>query len=468
MIERFAEKFLNEWFAKKSRKPLVLRGARQVGKSTLVRQFAQKAGLVLNEINLERYLALDEVFKTTDTEQICRELEAIIGRDVRAKGTVLFLDEIQATPYALMALRYFLEDLPELPVIAAGSLLEFALADHSFSMPVGRIEYYHLYPLSFSEFVGATKPSLHRYFKELDLTTAIPTAAHEKLLQQQRLFFYVGGMPEAVAVYRETKSLAEVTAIHRTISNTYQDDFSKYAKSSELVLLQKIFSHAPRNLGRKVKYSNIAKELQTSKVKLAISLLCKARVCHQVFHSHCSGLPLSAEMKDTIYKILFLDIGLVNHICGLDWLAINSLDDQQLVNEGGLAEQFIGQHLLNMSNGLEAPQLHYWLREGKSANAEVDYVISRGNWIVPVEVKAGKSGSLKSLHHFVFQKGSKYAVRFDLNPASIQQITHKVVTAKGSKEVDFILLSFPLYGVEEMSRLIDSLRQKQLMTDTKR
>jgi hypothetical protein len=201
---------------------------------------------------------------------------------------------------------------------------------------------------------------------------------------------------------------------------------------------------------------------------MAISLLCKARVCHQVFHSHCSGLPLSAERKDTIYKILFLDIGLVNHICGLDWLAINSLDDQQLVNEGGLAEQFVGQHLLNMSNGLEAPQLHYWLREGKSANAEVDYVISRGNWIVPVEVKAGKSGSLKSLHHFVFQKGSKYAIRFDLNPAGKQQITHKVVTAKGSKEVDFILLSLPLYGVEEMPRLIESLRQKQLMTDTKR
>ncbi len=460
MFERFAEKHLAEWLTKTRRKPLVLRGARQVGKSTLVRQFAGKAGLVLNEINLERYPALDEIFQSTDIERICRELEALIGRDVRAEGSLLFLNEIQATPHALMVLRYFLEELPELPVIAAGSLLEFSLADHSFSMPVGRIEYYHLHPMSFSEFLGALESPLLRYLKELTPTDAIPVTAHDKLIEFQRLFFYVGGMPEAVAVFKEKKSLVEVAAVHRAIINTYQDDFSKYAKSGQLLLLQKVFAHVPRSLGQKVKYSNIDRESRTVKVKTAISLLCKARVCHQVFHSHCSGLPLGAEMNASVYKLLFLDIGLVNHLCGLDWLAISSLDDRKLVNEGGLAEQFIGQHLINSSMGLDTPRLYYWLREGKAANAEVDYVFSQGGWIIPVEVKAGKSGSLKSLHHFIYHKGSKYAVRFDLNPAGMQQVSHKVVTAGGSSSIDYTLLSLPLYGVEELPRIIDQLRRR--------
>lgn len=460
MIQRVAEKFLATWLRKDTRKPLVLRGARQVGKSTLVRRFAQENGLLLNEVNLERHLRLDDIFKTTDVQNICRELEAITGKDIKGKESLLFLDEVQATPHALMALRYFFEELPDTPIIAAGSLLEFTLADHSFSMPVGRIEYYHLHPVSFLEFVSALEPALSKYLLELTPSSPPPDTAHQKLSQLQRQFFFVGGMPEAVANYQKNKSLASVSEVHRSIIGTYQDDFAKYAGRNDLLLLQKVLAFIPRSLGKKIKFSAIDRDQRSAKVKEAVDLLAKARVCHKVCHSHCTGIPLSAEANDSVYKLLFMDIGLANHVCGLDWTAISGMDEQQLVNEGGLAEQFIGQHLVNFSQGLEAPQLQYWLREGKTANAELDYVISRGNWVIPVEVKSGKSGSLKSLHQFMHQKKLNLAVRFDLNPPSYQDVSHTIITAEGSAEVKFSLISLPLYAVEQLPRIIDEQRHR--------
>ncbi|MDH5298019.1 MAG: DUF4143 domain-containing protein [Desulfobulbaceae bacterium] len=438
----------------------MLRGARQVGKSTLVRQFASKQGLVLNEVNLERHLRLDGLFKTTEIQNICRELEAITGRSITEKGSLLFLDEVQATPYALMALRYFHEELPDIPIIAAGSLLEFTLAEHSFPMPVGRIEYYHLHPVSFPEFVNALAPELSRYLTELTPFSPPPAMAHHKLSQLQRQFFFVGGMPEAVANYHNYGSLAAVSEVQRSIIDTYQDDFAKYARRNDLLLLQKVLAFIPRSLGRKVKFSAIDADQRSARVKEAVDLLAKARVCHKVCHSHCTGVPISAEANDSVYKLLFMDIGLANHVCGLDWTAISGMSELQLVNEGGLAEQFVGQHLVNLSQGLETPRLHYWLREGKSANAEVDYVVSRGNRVVPVEVKSGKSGSLKSLQHFMNRGKLTLAVRFDLNPPSCQKVAHTIVTAEGGTEVQFTLISLPLYAVDELARIIDGQRQE--------
>ena len=214
----------------------------------------------------------------------------------------------------------------------------------------------------------------------------------------------------------------------------------------------------PRSLGKKIKFSAIDREQRAAKIKEGIELLVKARVCHKVSHSHGTGLSLAAESNETIYKLLFLDIGLANHVCGLDWTALSGMDEQRLVNEGGLAEQFIGQHLVNLSQGLEQPQLHYWLREGKSTNAELDYVISRGDWIVPIEVKSGKSGALKSLQQFMYQKKFPLAVRFDLNLPGTQEVIHTLITAEGGAEVKFTLISLPLYAVGEVARIIDSQR----------
>jgi len=361
MILRQAEHYLREWHRSRRRKPLVLRGARQVGKSTLVRQLAANNNIALAEINLERHLYLDAVFKTLDLDRIIYELEAVAGQKVTSGEIILFLDEIQGTPHAIQALRYFYEEKPYIPVVAAGSLLEFTLADHHFSMPVGRITYYHLGPLTFKEFLSAVSPDLDKYLADFRLGEEIPTAAHKKLLNRQREYLFVGGMPEAVQVFIDEGSLTEVTAVQRSIADTYQDDFTKYAKQKDLVLLQQVFRYIPRGLGKKVKYSNMAREEPSVRVKNVVELLTNARICHQVYHSHCTGIPLYADINPNAYKLLFMDVGMTNNICGNDWLFFELIDERGLVNEGGLAEQFIGQHLLQPH---QAPQLCYWIREG--------------------------------------------------------------------------------------------------------
>ncbi len=186
----------------------------------------------------------------------------------------------------------------------------------------------------------------------------------------------------------------------------------------------------------------------------------KARICHGIFSSNCSGLPLQAGINNKVFKPLFLDIGLVNHLMGIDWLAISSLAGNDLITEGSLAEQFIGQHLLASNDMKKLPELNYWLREDRHSNAEVDYVISHGNFIIPIEIKAGKSGSLKSLHQFVLRKSPQLGVCFDSNPPSFQKVTSKVKTKDGIHEASFDLLSLPLYSVEELSRFIECLRIK--------
>lgn len=455
IIPRSAEKHLETWYGKLGRKPLIIRGARQVGKSTLVRQFAINHNLVLNEINLERYLYLDKIFKSLDMDIIISELDALTGKNILAPDSILFLDEIQATPHAIQALRYFYEDKPSLAVICAGSLLEFALSEHTFSMPVGRIEYYHLGPVQFSEFLNVVDPSIAPYCSGFNINQKMAESAHKKLLKRQREYLFVGGMPEAVHAYSQKGHLADVTAVHRSIADTYQDDFSKYAKKKDLVLLQKVFRQIPRIIGQKVKYSNISREEISRDVKAVIDLLVKARICHQVFHSHCSGIPLMADINENIYKLLFMDVGMAAYLTGIDWTHLQALEENALVNEGKLAEQFVGQHLIKP---FEPPVLNYWLREAKTTNAEVDYVITSGNLIIPVEVKAGKSGALKSLQQFALTKQAPICVRFDLNPPDIFNIKHSVRLNSGSAPVTYTLLSLPLYLAEELHRIIEEIR----------
>ena len=462
-MERLAEQVLHRWLDRRRRKPLVLRGARQVGKTTLVRQFAAASGMGMCEVNLERNLYLDTVFKSLDTQRITRELEAVGG--VRLAGSILFLDEVQAAPHALQALRYLYEDRPELPILAAGSLLEFTLADHPFSMPVGRIEYLHVGPMTFAEFLRAADPVLAEQLAALDLAVSPAEAIHRRLLLRFREHLLIGGLPEAVLAYVESAgSPLEVAAVHRSLAATYEDDFAKYARASQLVRLQRLFRSIPGSVGRKVSYRALDRESRSAEVRDAVDLLVKARVCHRVIHSHCSGLPLGGGIDDRTYKLLFMDVGLMNHVCGVDGPTVDAMDGIRLVNEGGIAEQYVGQELIALGDGERPPLLHYWLREARKGNAEVDYVISRGDWIIPIEVKAGSSGSLKSLLQFAHDKQPPLAVRFDTNPPSLQTIRHTISTANGLQPVSLPLLSLPLYAVETLARLIDQLRTSTTST----
>ena len=304
--------------------------------------------------------------------------------------------------------------------------------------------------MTFREFLQAVEPALCTYLDSLDFSAVLPETAHRKLLKRQLQYLFVGGMPEAVLAFKENASLEEASSVHRRILSTYEDDFARYARRRELLRLQRTFRMIPRQVGQKVKYVNFSREDHSRDIKTAIDLLAKARVCTRVFASHCSGVPLMADINEFAFKLLFLDVGLMNHLSGVNWLDLNRMDDVKLVNEGAVAEQFIGQHLAYADQGGNPPQLVYWLREGRKANAEVDYVISLGSDIFPVEVKSGRSGTLRSLQQFAAAGKSSVAVRFDTNPPSRQQVTHQVPVADKHLKVTFDLLSLPLYAVDEI------------------
>lgn len=458
-MNRFAESRLSDWLSSSYRKPLIIRGARQVGKSTLVRQFAERKKLILHEVNLERHPTLVEVFKTQDTNKILRELEFICRKGaISGNNGLLFLDEIQAVPVAIQTLRYFYEDHPELPVISAGSLLEFAMSRHSFSMPVGRVEYLYLGPVTFGETLSAmNETALSDLLKHYQLSEVFPQSAHEQLLELQRLWFLVGGMPEAVQRYIDTKSLDAVFDVHASIIETYKDDFAKYARDVDLIRLHKVFNYIPMAAGDKLTYARIDPDTQARELGKAVDLLERAQVILKAFHTDASGLPLGATVNRRIFKPYFLDCGLMNSICGIRRISLNDLKQKSFVNKGRVAEQFIAQHLAFSGKSNLSPSLTYWLRQGRSANAEVDFVTQLGQSIVPVEVKAGKSGSLKSLQQFVSEKNTRFAVRFDLNIPSYQHVSHTLSQEGTPVQVQFDLVSLPLYMVEELLRVFSSL-----------
>ena len=451
MIQRRQLQFLNDWMGKTTRKPLVIRGARQVGKSTLVELFASQHQLALRCVNLERYPDLAGIFSTKNPEKIIQQIEFLPKMGGIGADTLLFLDEIQAVPEAIPALRYFYEDMPELPVVSAGSLLEFTLTDHAFSMPVGRIQYLHMGPMTFSEFLSAMdEERLKNFITGYELGQEIGEIAHQRLLQLLRSYYYIGGMPEAVAVFADSRSYKNVSEVHSSIIDTYRDDFPKYIGSRNMNRMLQVFNFAARNVGVKIKYSNISPQDQSATIKKDIELLTMARVISKVIHSHCSGLPLQADVNEKVYKLLFLDVGLMNAICGMDWRGISQLGEKQLINQGAIAEQFVGQHLQVILSDKPNRELNYWLREGRRANAELDFVVGLGSNLIPIEVKSGTTGTLKSLHQFMEMKQAPFAVRFDSNPPAVHQVNTVVTVNKQRKQVHYQLVSLPLYLVERL------------------
>lgn len=449
---------LDKWLKNPGRKPLVLRGARQVGKSTLVQIFAEESKYELAEVNLELHKDLDTLFQRMNIEEIIRNLQFLTGKNIN-KGTILFLDEIQAVPHAIASLRYFHELRPNIPVIAAGSLLEFTLRDHNFSMPVGRIQYLHQGPMSFFEFMEAVNPEHYHYLLSFDLNQKIPDTAHKTLLEYQRDYMLVGGMPEAVQVYSQSRSLEDVKSVHESICNTYIDDFSKYAKNRELADLQRVFRTIPGQIGRKVKYVNYLPDSRSAYTANLLNMLENARIITGIYSTSLSGIPLAANINQKIFKFYFLDIGLLSTMLGLDIAELQNVYDRELINEGPLAEQYIEQQLFNMEYNNLRSGLFYWTRESARSNSEVDFVIAKGSMIIPIEVKSGKTGTLKSLHQVMSEKKLSHAFRFDLQKPSVQKIETKVSTGTELQESIYTLISLPLYLSERLPDFVNTIRK---------
>ena len=455
MIKRYSENYLQQWYSKKKRKPLVIRGARQVGKSTLVREFSKNCGHSLLELNLEKHLNMESVFKRLNVTEILNEISLITGKPLNAKsGDILFLDEIQETPSAIPALRYLYEEKPELHVIAAGSLLEFTLKDHNYSMPVGRIEYLYLGPISFFEYVTAGNSGhLVSYIQKYNPGDDFSHAAHEQLCSLLREYIIMGGMPEAVAMYLDTDDMTQALQVHHSILDTYRNDFNKYAAGTALQRLQRVYSYVPAAAGEKLKYSNINPTWQARDIRNAVDLLEQAGVIFKVHCTSGAGIPLDANADNKVFKTYFLDVGLMNTASGMKSLSRDDFLSVRFVNEGKIAEQFVAQHLRFEKEMYIRPQLHYWLREKRKNNAEIDFLIQSGRFPIPVEVKAGKSGSLKSLHLFCEMYNRHNALRFDLNKPSVLNCNHKISTGDKTADVAYKLVSLPLYMVEEVRRI---------------
>lgn len=451
-MKRFFTQYLIDWKKRKYRKPLIVRGARQVGKTFTVEKFGQDYFTETICINFEETPDLKKFFQTNKVEEIIQNLEIFFGKEISPNNTLLFLDEIQSCPEAIVSLRYFYEKKPDLHVIAAGSLLDHTLNDIKYSMPVGRVEFAYMYPLNFYEFLlGLNKKSLVDFLQNYKFKQEIPLPIHNKLMNLIRLYFFIGGMPEAVKIYAKTKKFINIERVHESIIKSLEFDFSKYGTGLQQNIMVKLLKYIPRATGQKFKYVNFDNSIRSNTIKNALNLLNMSRIIQLIYHTKATGIPLENDIKETIFKLIFFDIGLSNHILKLRLIDIETV---RMNNEGSLAEQFIGQELLCIPPYFKENNVYYWNREKRNSEAEIDYIIQSGNKIIPVEVKAGKTGTLKSLHVFVTEKGIKKAIRFNTDTPSVTEVKTSIKIAKGIKDVEYKLISLPLYLAAEMHRFI--------------
>jgi len=446
--------FLVDWLNSTGRKPLVIRGARQVGKTWLIRDLASSQQRKLVEINFEKRPELESLFSSNDPKEILINIAASTGGKIDPSKTILFLDEIQAAPHLLEKLRWFAEDMPELPVIAAGSLLDFALAKHEFSMPVGRIGYMYLEPLSFDEFLDALgQTELRAYLQSYDWNMTIPAAIHTQLIKMVKEYLVIGGMPAAVLSWATEKALEAVNQIHFDLLTTYRDDFAKYSGRLSTDRLEDVMNSVPRQLGKKFVYKDANAEMSSTPLKQALDLLTKARVAHRIEATSANGLPLGAEADEKFFKVIMLDCGLCSASLGLSLHQLRSLSEISLINSGGMAEQLVGQLLRTISPAYIPPSNYYWQREKKGAEAEVDYIIQHENQIIAVEVKAGTTGTLRSLHQFMKEKKRTIAIRINSDLPSFAPVQIKNDL---DSSFEYTLLSLPFYLLGQLHRLIRS------------
>jgi len=394
-MKRFIDQELLKWKHRKRRKPLIIRGARQVGKTYSIRSFGESHFDMFALADLERNPELHRIFNgNLDAKQIIADLEILLGQKIYPGKTLLFIDEIQACPRAITALRYLYEEMPDLHVIAAGSLLEFAMKDISF--PVGRIQFLQLYPLCFVEYllsIGHNEAA--RILLEPPKAVSEPVNAF--LLEELRRYFFIGGMPESVLSYMESGSMQEAFEVQAEICETYRMDFAKYRPQVNKDCLNSVLTSISQNVGQQIKYSRLATGFSNPTLKKAFDLLAMAKIIAKIPSTDPSGLPIGASSSDKVFKGLMVDIGLMRYLTGMP---INiEYQKAELLNiyRGGMAEQFVGQEMLLSQNG----SLHYWSRQAKSSSAEVDYLAIIDGQIYPIEVKSGPSGRLKSLHIFL-------------------------------------------------------------------
>ncbi len=443
MFSRSIVQELRQWAVKKDRKPLILRGARQVGKTTAVDIFSKDFDQYLY-LNLEKKEAAEIFNYNLSTEDLIQAI--YLFKDISpSKGkTLLFIDEIQNSPQAIAQMRYFYESAKELHVIAAGSLFEVMARDNHASFPVGRVEYMFMYPLMFEEFLVATgEEQALTYFNNIPL----PEFSFSKLHKLFHKYVLIGGMPEVVKAYIEKKDISSLTPIYQGLLTSYLDDVSKYARNKTMVqVIRHAIESAPLEAGRRIKFHGFGNSNYRSReMGEALRTLERAMLIYLLYPSTVTEPPIRPDLRKSP-KLQFLDTGLINYFAGLQKFFFK-MDDLHSFYQGILAEHIVGQELL-AADTRTSKKLSFWVREKKQSNAEVDYIIKSDQYLIPIEVKAGKTGSLRSLHQFLERSAHPFAVR--LNAGPVEKV--KAVTPNG-KQYD--LLSLPYFLSAKLQNYIE-------------
>lgn len=418
---------LMKWREHPLRMPLILRGARQVGKSWLVKEFGKQFTTYI-EINFDKDASAKTLFSDDiDIPKLLDKIALYAGKPITPGKTLLFLDEAQECENSLKALRYFKEDLPQLHVIAAGTLIDFAL--EKIGVPVGRVQFLYLHPLSFGEFLTVSNEI---YLREALLAGSTDISLHNRLNELVKNYFWLGGMPAVVDNWLQYKDPSLCQQLQDRILLSYMQDFEKYAKKRQIMHVTKVFYTIPEQLGNKFKASNIDPAIKSMYFKIALDLLVKAGVAYKCFHSSCQGVPLAINKDYDKFKTYFFDIGLVQRLLKLDlkqWvtspLNINFI--------GSIAEQFVAQELVAYSPPDSPAELYYWQRESKSSNAAIDFVTVQQGQIIPIEVKASVKGGMKSLALFL---------------GSHPNCTYGLKVAESFYAQQNKLIEIPFYGIE--------------------
>jgi predicted AAA+ superfamily ATPase len=413
-LERKIDFELVSWRNSNSRKPLILRGARQIGKSSAVRNLGKKFKYFI-EINLDENSQLRSLFeKELTVSEIIEQLAVLTNTPIISGETLLFIDEIQACIPAISTLRYFYEKVPDIHVIAAGSLLEFALSEIP-SFGVGRVRYMFMYPFSFEEFLVANKEqALLNVLIKATPTSPLADIFHEKLKKYLKKFLIIGGMPEAVRTYVSSGDILEVQRVLDDLVLSIQTDFSKYKNRVPALRIKEVFDTVVQQIGGKFSYSYPNATLTNIQIKEALLLLEMAGLLYSVTHSASNGIPLGAEINTKKRKMLLFDTGIYQRILGLDIGTLLLENDVNIINKGSISELFVGLELLKNTSCYEKNELYYWQREVRNSQAEVDYVIQRQEKIIPVEVKAGTKGSMQSMYLFLEEKKGEYGIRLSM------------------------------------------------------
>ncbi|NGX34379.1 MAG: hypothetical protein K1060chlam1_00732 [Candidatus Anoxychlamydiales bacterium] len=418
-MKRLIDWHLKKWKENKHRKPLIIRGARQVGKTYSINKLSRDFENIV-EINFELTKDAKKIFdKDLKPKRIIKELSLFSNQKIIPGKTLLFFDEIQEAPEAIKSLRYFYEFYPSLHVIAAGSLLEFIL--EKIGVPVGRVSYLYLYPLSFIEFLAASENYLlieeilsHKSENKLN------EAIHNKLLDFVGQYLAIGGMPEAVVKWIDSDTSKSSFEVHHQLVESYRQDFQKYAKKHQIKYLEQLFKQIPKMVGKQFQYHKIHGEYRKRELVPCLDLLCNANVIHKITHAAGNGTPLGAEVNLEKFKLIYLDVALCQAILGLDLNTWFLDPSAQFINRGHIAEAFVGQELLCYSNPTKHQDLFFWKREKRASKAEVDYIFDYKNEIIPIEVKSNHGSTLKSM--FVFLENhpqSSYGIRFSSHNYSI-------------------------------------------------